>query len=138
MHALGALVTEAAKSATPYIDWFRGGDVSSIEDIAPGEGAVLRKGLHMIAAYRDEAGICHMRSATCTHLRGVVHWNPGEKTWDCPCHGSRFDAYGRVLNGPAPSDLKSLEEPPKHEEPREEPTERTPLQATEPREHEPR
>ena len=134
MHAFGALVAEAAKSSAPYVDWLRGGDVSSIDDIQPGEGAVVRKGLHMIAAYRDEAGVCHMRSATCTHLRGVVHWNPGEKTWDCPCHGSRFDAYGRVLNGPAATDLTSIEEP-KREVPREEPTERTPLQATEPREH---
>lgn len=136
MHAFGALVAEAAKSSAPYTDWLRGGDVASIDDIQPGEGAVVRKGLHFIAAYRDEAGVCHMRSATCTHLRGVVHWNAGEKTWDCPCHGSRFDAYGRVLNGPAPKDLATIEEPPpKREAPkREEEEPRTPLQATEPRE----
>ena len=82
----------------------------------------------MIAAYRDDAGICHLRSATCPHLRGVVHWNAGEHTWDCPCHGSRFDAYGRVLNGPAPTDLATIEKPKREEEPT-----RTPLQATEAR-----
>ena len=128
MHALRALVSEAARSSAPYTDWLRGGDVPSIDDIQPGEGAVVRRGLHMIAAYRDDAGICHLRSATCPHLRGVVHWNAGEHTWDCPCHGSRFDAYGRVLNGPAPTDLATIEKPKREEEPT-----RTPLQATEAR-----
>jgi Rieske Fe-S protein len=65
----------------------------------------------MLAAYRDEAGTCHLRSATCPHLRGVVHWNEAEKTWDCPCHGSRFDAYGRVVNGPASTDLAHVDTP---------------------------
>jgi nitrite reductase/ring-hydroxylating ferredoxin subunit len=79
--------------------------VHSISEIAPGQGALLRRGLHMIAAYRDPSGACHLRFATCPHLRGVVHWNAGEQTWDCPCHGSRFDPYGRVVNGPATTDL---------------------------------
>lgn len=105
LHALGVLVAEAAKSSAPYVDWIRPGEVASINEIAPGDGAVVRDGLRMLAAYRDETGGCHVRSATCPHLRGVVHWNAGEKTWDCPCHGSRFDAYGRVINGPAPTDL---------------------------------
>ena len=136
MHALGTLISEAAKSNYPYADWLRGGDVPSIDAIQPGDGAVVRKGLHMIACYRDEAGVCHMRSATCPHLRGVVHWNAGEKTWDCPCHGSRFDPYGRVLNGPSPRDLASIEEPRRDEPAKRERDDetRTPLQATEPRE----
>ena len=71
----------------------------------------MRRGLHLIATYKDSNGECHMRSATCTHLRGVVRWNTVEKTWDCPCHGSRFDQYGRVLNGPASIDLAPLEAP---------------------------
>ncbi|MDQ3365992.1 MAG: FAD-dependent oxidoreductase [Myxococcota bacterium] len=123
LRAIGTLVSEAAKSSAPYTDWLRGGDVSSFDDIPRGEGAVVRKGLHLVAAFRDEAGVCHMRSATCTHLRGVVHWNTGEKTWDCPCHGSRFDAYGRVLNGPAPTDLAEIE-PVRDDQPLEASTER--------------
>ena len=111
LHAAGTWLAEAAHSTMPYTDWLRGGDVSSLDAIRPGEGAVLRRGLRLIAAYRDAAGQCHLRSATCPHLRGVVSWNPVEQTWDCPCHGSRFDAYGRVLNGPATTDLPSLETP---------------------------
>ncbi|MEJ7602457.1 MAG: FAD-dependent oxidoreductase [Kofleriaceae bacterium] len=111
LRALGTLVKEAASSASPYTDWLRGGDVGSTDDIRPGHGALVRRGLHMIAAFRDEAGTCHLRSATCPHLRGVVHWNEAEKTWDCPCHGSRFDAYGRVVNGPASTGLAHVDTP---------------------------
>lgn len=117
LHAAGTWIAEAAHSSLPYTDWLRGGDVGSLDAIDPGEGAVLRRGLKLIAAYRDPAGHCHLRSATCTHLRGVVSWNPVEKTWDCPCHGSRFDPYGRVLNGPAAQDLSSLERPPGDSQP---------------------
>ncbi len=112
LHALGTLVKEVTQSAVPYVDWIRGGDVASIDDVPRGEGAVVRRGLHLIAAYRDEAGVCHLNSAVCPHLRGIVSWNRTEQTWDCPCHGSRFDPYGRVMNGPASSNLRSIEEPP--------------------------
>src|SRR5207248_492236 len=73
---------------------------------APGSGAVLGTGLvGKVAVYRDEAGVPHARSAVCRHLGCIVRWNDAEKLWDCPCHGSRFDPYGRVVNGPANSDL---------------------------------
>ena len=58
-----------------------------------------------IALYRDAQGALHERSATCPHLGCIVHWNDAAKTWDCPCHGSRFDCEGHVLNGPANRDL---------------------------------
>jgi glycine/D-amino acid oxidase-like deaminating enzyme/nitrite reductase/ring-hydroxylating ferredoxin subunit len=76
------------------------------EDIPKGEGKVIRRGVHKIAAYRDESGTMHYCSALCTHLRCVVAWNTTEKVWDCPCHGSRFDPKGKVINGPAIDDLK--------------------------------
>jgi len=77
--------------------------------VAPGEGAVIRRGLTKVAVYRDEQGALHERSAVCTHLGCIVAWNGDEKTWDCPCHGSRFDSFGKVINGPAISDLRRLE-----------------------------
>ena len=61
----------------------------------------IRRGLTKIAAYRDDSGMVHEVSALCTHLGCVVHWNTVEKSWDCPCHGSRFAPDGTVLNGPA-------------------------------------
>jgi glycine/D-amino acid oxidase-like deaminating enzyme/nitrite reductase/ring-hydroxylating ferredoxin subunit len=81
------------------------GDVKSADELAPGEAAVIRSGLGKVATYRDEDGVLHEVSASCTHLGCIVGWNPGETTWDCPCHGSRFDVDGRVLQGPAVKDL---------------------------------
>lgn len=74
-------------------------------DIAPGEGMVVRRGRHLVARYRDPQGVVHERAASCTHLGCPVHWNGTEQSWDCPCHGSRFDALGHVIGGPATSDL---------------------------------
>ena len=106
VHGLVAFVNEAARSSSPYTDWMRAGDVESLDDIPRGHGATIRRGLHVIAAYKDLQGQCHLKNARCTHLSGVVRWNEVEKSWDCPCHGSRFDAYGTVMNGPAPVDLE--------------------------------
>ncbi len=92
---------ENVNVAEQYKDWFTTGDVDDIEGIKPGEGAVIGRGRGKIAAYRDERGNVHQHSAVCTHLYCIVHWNDTEKTWDCPCHGSRFDPYGNVVNGPA-------------------------------------
>ena len=96
--------------AALYRDYVTPGDVASADDIPRGEGRVLRRGAAKIAVYRDDAGALHERSAVCPHLYCIVDWNHVEKSWDCPCHGSRFDAYGRVVNGPASTDLEPLEE----------------------------
>jgi glycine/D-amino acid oxidase-like deaminating enzyme/nitrite reductase/ring-hydroxylating ferredoxin subunit len=85
-------------------------DVPTEADIARGEGRVMRKGTRRVAVYRDESGTLHYRSAACTHLKCIVAWNSAEKSWDCGCHGSRFDALGKVLNGPAIEDLSPWEE----------------------------
>jgi nitrite reductase/ring-hydroxylating ferredoxin subunit len=88
-----------------------GGDVKDGGEVQPGEGAILQRGLRKIAAYRDPEGVLHERSAYCTHLGCVVKWNSEEKSWDCPCHGSRFSATGdTVLNGPALTGLHPVEE----------------------------
>ena len=102
---------EVVSASLPYRDWLKGGDVRSTSEILPGHGATIRRGRHVLAVYRDEAGACHTKSARCPHMSGVVRWNEIEKTWDCPCHGSRFDARGRVLNGPASVDLPDAPTP---------------------------
>lgn len=109
LRAAGEFIREAANMAAQYKDLVTGGDVGSEEEIAAGEGAILRRGLSKIAAYRDEAGMLHERSAVCPHLGCIVAWNSEEKTWDCPCHGSRFDGCGKVVNGPSKADLAEIE-----------------------------
>jgi len=85
-----------------YSDYLTPGEVSSADEIRPGEGAVLRRGATKVAAFRDEQGALHEHSAVCTHVGCVVAWNRLERSWDCPCHGSRFAPEdGHVLNGPA-------------------------------------
>jgi Rieske Fe-S protein len=98
------------KSTAPYVDWVTSGDVSSIDDIKNGEGAIIRDGLSKLAVYRDESGKIFKRSAVCTHMGCIVRFNPSEATWDCPCHGSRFGVDGHVINSPAISPLAEVEE----------------------------
>lgn len=103
------LAQENANVAVQYADWVTGGDVDSLNQIPLNSGAVMRDGMSKIAVYRDERKVYHARSAVCPHLGCIVSWNPSEHSWDCPCHGSRFDKYGKVVNGPALSDLTPVE-----------------------------
>lgn len=103
-------VPELIDSTVPYVDWIKGGDVSSAESIENGTGAIISRGIEKIAAYRDENGKLHERSAVCTHMGCIVRFNKLEKTWDCPCHGSRFGTDGHPINTPAISPLAELEE----------------------------
>jgi Rieske Fe-S protein len=96
--------------AGQYAKWVTPGEVSSVDKIERGSGGVIRKGLSKIAVYRDPSGELHQRSAVCTHLGCIVAWNPTEKSWDCPCHGSRFGPTGNILNGPAVKPLEPVEE----------------------------
>jgi glycine/D-amino acid oxidase-like deaminating enzyme/nitrite reductase/ring-hydroxylating ferredoxin subunit len=96
-------------------DFVRGGktqsSVSHIGDIAPGEGGVLTLGKQKVAVWKDDAGRPHAVSASCTHKGCVVTWNNAERTWNCPCHGSMFQADGRVVHGPAVKPLPPVELP---------------------------
>jgi len=95
--------------AGQFADYVTAGDIKTVEELKPGQGAIMREGLSKIAVYRDDKGAIHRRSAVCPHLGCVVSWNACERTWDCPCHGSKFSAEGRVYNGPANSDLAEVE-----------------------------
>jgi glycine/D-amino acid oxidase-like deaminating enzyme/nitrite reductase/ring-hydroxylating ferredoxin subunit len=87
----------------------RDGDVGAIDR---GEGEVIRDGRDLVAVYRDNQGEIHAVSAVCTHLGCIVRWNRADRTWDCPCHGSRFDTEGNVVRAPANEPLRGIEQPP--------------------------
>ena len=93
--------------AEQFADYVTAGEINSVNELKPGCGAIMREGLSKLAVYRDEGGVVHRYSAVCPHLGCVVAWNSTEKTWDCPCHGSKYRADGRVYQGPANSDLTS-------------------------------
>jgi glycine/D-amino acid oxidase-like deaminating enzyme/nitrite reductase/ring-hydroxylating ferredoxin subunit len=105
-HGISDFIKDQANTLSQYRDWLTGGEVDATHEVATGQGAILRDGTKKLAVYRDEEGGLHAFSAACTHLGCVVSWNSAEKSWDCPCHGSRFDSHGAVLHGPA---VKSLE-----------------------------
>lgn len=92
-----------------YGEYLLPGEVRSVDDIRPGSGAVIRRGVRRIAVYKGEDGRLIERSAVCRHLGGCVRWNGVEKTWDCPVHGSRYAVDGSVLDGPANRPLRTLE-----------------------------
>ena len=91
LEAGAAFVKDRIK--TPKID--------TVSEIPLGEGRVVEIGGERAAVYRDESGALQAVSAVCTHAGCLVHWNAAEKSWDCPCHGSRFATDGGVLEGPA-------------------------------------
>lgn len=102
-------ISENANVALEYLaDWISSGDNPAVAALEPDSGTVVRNGLVKEAVYCDSEGGVHRCSAVCPHLGCVVHWNKLEKVWDCPCHGSRFDALGHVIQGPAISDLKPI------------------------------
>jgi glycine/D-amino acid oxidase-like deaminating enzyme/nitrite reductase/ring-hydroxylating ferredoxin subunit len=109
LKAAGRYLKDGLGAAARYGEHATGGEVSGVEEIPLGEGAVIRRGLSKVAAFRDERGLVHEVSAQCTHQGCIVHWNAAEKSWDCPCHGSRFAADGTVLNGPALQPLVPVE-----------------------------
>jgi nitrite reductase/ring-hydroxylating ferredoxin subunit len=109
LKATPELVSEGINVAGQYGKWLRSGDVETEADIPAGSGAVISKGSDKIAVFRDENSVLHYRSAVCTHLGCIVGWNPSEKTWDCPCHGGRYDPYGTVINGPPAENLEPVD-----------------------------
>ncbi|HZH88998.1 MAG TPA: FAD-dependent oxidoreductase [Pyrinomonadaceae bacterium] len=109
---LGAIRDYAEENlnvAAQYTDLVTPGEVSDASEIKAGDGRVIRRGLTKVACYRDESGALHERSAICAHLGCVVRFNSTEKTWDCPCHGSRYQTDGHVVNGPAINGLAEAE-----------------------------
>lgn len=107
---LGKWVLENLDTARRMIgDRLAGGERSDLDSLSAGEGRVLRLEAGMVAAYRDEAGAIRTYSAVCPHMKCIVRWNAPEKTFDCPCHGSRFDVDGRALEGPTLTDLNPIQ-----------------------------
>ena len=98
-------VMENSTALKNLAEYVTPGEISSMNELEPGQGAIIRKGLKKIAAYRDANGNVHQHSASCTHLGCHLHWNSFENCWDCPCHGSIFGPEGQVLNAPAISGL---------------------------------
>lgn len=109
LKAIGEFVKENATAAKNFVEYLSPGERKSLEEILPGEGAIIRSGLSKIAAFRSETGVLHQCSAACPHLGCHVQWNSFERCWDCPCHGSQFAPDGAPLNGPAISALAKLE-----------------------------
>ncbi|TWR31213.1 FAD-dependent oxidoreductase [Mucilaginibacter pallidiroseus] len=105
----GEFVKENADVAYHFVaDRFKAEDIDSFKEIEAGSGKIVELDGEKIAAYKDEAGLIHALSPVCTHAGCFVNWNNKEKSWDCPCHGARYDIDGNVLTGPADKGLEKF------------------------------
>lgn len=100
---------ETGNMASQYLDWISAADLKNTADLEPGNGGILNSGIRKIALYRDYDNTLQAFSAVCPHLGCIVQWNPDEKSFDCPCHGSRFATDGTVINGPAETNLDKIQ-----------------------------
>lgn len=105
LKSVGSFIKENLNVAVQYKDFVTPGEVDDMMQVMPGTGKVMGSGTNKIAVYCDQDGVRHQCSAICPHLGCVVNWNSVESSWDCPCHGSRFDPYGKVITGPTKHDL---------------------------------
>ena len=112
--SLGEFVKGQGPVVANLAEYLGAGEIDSVDEIARGEGVIVRRGIAKHAVYRDEDGELTERSAVCTHAGCIVHWNSFEKCWDCPCHGSQFMPDGTVINGPAVHPLAKIEETVEH------------------------
>jgi len=89
--------------------WFSSSKIKELDDLAKGEAKVVKYEGHSIALFKDDDGNLHAVNPACTHIKCIVEWNTAEKTWDCPCHGSRFSIDGEMFTAPARKDLEKIE-----------------------------
>src|SRR5262249_32495755 len=110
-NAAVALVRENANVMKQLVGGRLRGRPADADEVDRGIGRVIDSREGKLAVYRDPAGSARAVSATCTHMGCLVEWNDAESTWDCPCHGSRYDVDGSVLAGPATLPLEPAELP---------------------------
>jgi Rieske Fe-S protein len=104
----GDYLKEVGNMTAQYLDYLSPGDIESAKELKEEEGGIMAVGLKKVAMYKDARGVLHAYSAVCPHLGCIVQWNGEEKSFDCPCHGSRFTCEGKVINGPASTDLRKI------------------------------
>lgn len=109
LKAGGTYLKEFGNMVAQYGDWFTAGDIKDTNQLKPCEGGIISFGLKKTAVYCDEKNKLHTFSAICPHLGGILHWNADEQSFDCPVHGSRFSFDGKIINGPASSDLEKID-----------------------------
>jgi glycine/D-amino acid oxidase-like deaminating enzyme/nitrite reductase/ring-hydroxylating ferredoxin subunit len=107
MHTADDYLRGVGNMVAQMADWLTPENIKEVHELKPGQGGIIVSGLKKVAVYRDEASHLHTYTAFCPHMGAVLQWNGDEKTFDCPMHGSRFTCHGKLINGPAISDLKT-------------------------------
>jgi glycine/D-amino acid oxidase-like deaminating enzyme len=109
MKAAKNFVVENTTAVKSFAEYVALGELTKLDDLKPGHGAIVREGLKKIAAYRDDQGALHLNSASCSHVGCHLHFNSFETCWDCPCHGSIFNVEGQPINAPAIRPLEKFD-----------------------------